>query len=106
MSDWIDVAKRDALPPGEFEIVDLDDTSVAVINVDGDFFAIEDVCTHDGAELAGGPIDGTQIVCPRHGARFCLKTGAALTPPAYEPVAVFEVRLQDGVVQIRDSRFD
>ena len=64
-------------------------------------FAIEDVCTHDGAELTGGTIEGAEIICPRHGARFCLRTGEALTPPAYEPVRVFETKIEGGRLWVR-----
>jgi len=106
VSDWIDVKRADALVPNEPEIVEIDDTNVAVFNVGGAFFAIQDVCTHDGEELTGGPIEGDEIICPRHGARFCIRTGAALSPPAYEPVHCFPVRVLDGIVQIRDDRFD
>jgi 3-phenylpropionate/trans-cinnamate dioxygenase ferredoxin subunit len=99
--DWQDVAGVDEVPPGGFEVLETDDIVVAVFNVDGAFFAIEDVCTHDGAELAGGPVDGDQVICPRHGARFCLRTGKALTAPAYEDVATFPTRVVDGRVQVR-----
>ena len=105
MSDWIDVMPAAALAPGEPAVVELDDTNVAVFNVDGGFYAIQDVCTHDGEELTGGPVEGDQIICPRHGARFCVRTGEALSPPAYEPVHTFPVRVVDGMVQIRDDRF-
>ncbi|UCC13220.1 MAG: non-heme iron oxygenase ferredoxin subunit [Gammaproteobacteria bacterium] len=98
--NWLDVAAVDEIPPGEFEIVETDDFVVAVFNVDGEFHAIEDICTHDGEELTGGPVDGDQIVCPRHGARFCLRTGKALTPPAYEDLPTFPVRILDGRVQV------
>jgi 3-phenylpropionate/trans-cinnamate dioxygenase ferredoxin component len=74
---------------------------VAVARSGGEFFAIEDVCTHDGAELTGGTIEGAEIICPRHGARFCLRTGAALTPPAYEPIRVFETKIDDGRLWVR-----
>lgn len=60
---------------------------IVVFNRDGEYCAIEDACTHDGGQLAGGTIEGTAIVCPRHGARFYIKTGAARTAPAYEAVA-------------------
>jgi 3-phenylpropionate/trans-cinnamate dioxygenase ferredoxin subunit len=106
VSDWIDVERADALKPGEPALVELDDTTIAVFNVDGAYYAIQDVCTHDGEELTGGPIEGDQIICPRHGARFCVRTGAALTPPAYEPVHCFPVRIDRGMVQVRDDRFD
>ena len=54
---------------------------IAVVRSEGRSYAIEDVCTHDGEALTGGPVEGGEIVCPRHGARFCLRTGEALTPP-------------------------
>jgi len=97
---WIDVAPDGQIGPGEYDILELDDMAVAVFNIDGNYYAIEDLCTHDGEELTGGPVDGDQVICPRHGARFCIRTGEALTPPAYEPVATFEVRVLEGVVQV------
>ncbi len=106
MSDWIDVARIEELPPGSRKVVDVDGVAVAVFNLDGEYYAIEDVCTHDGGDLAGGEIDGEAIVCPRHGARFSIKTGAVLAPPAYESIATFPVRVQDGVIQVRDDRWE
>jgi 3-phenylpropionate/trans-cinnamate dioxygenase ferredoxin component len=106
MSDWITVAKADELAPGQWRSVDIDGAVVAVFNVEGEFYAIEDVCTHDGQQLTGGEVEGTEIECPRHGARFCIKTGAALTAPAYEATAVLPVRVQNGEVQVRDTRWD
>jgi 3-phenylpropionate/trans-cinnamate dioxygenase ferredoxin subunit len=102
MSDaWHDVIRADELDQGGFEVIDVDDTLIAVFNIDNAFYAIEDICTHDGEELTGGPIDNDQIICPRHGARFCLRTGEALTAPAYEPVRTFETRVVDGFIQVR-----
>ncbi|MFN3919550.1 MAG: Rieske (2Fe-2S) protein [Methylohalobius sp.] len=106
MSDWIAVCPEKALPPGEHRVVVLNGIEVAVFNLDGKFYAIEDRCTHDGAEIASGALEGDNIVCPRHGARFCLKTGRALTPPAYEDLHVFPVRVENGLIQIRDDRWD
>ena len=106
MSDWIDVAKVGELAPGQFRKVDVDGASIAVFNVGGGYYAIEDVCTHDGEQLTGGVVEGDQVVCPRHGARFCIRTGAALTAPAYEPTATFPVRIENGEIQVRDARWD
>lgn len=106
MSDWTDVARADELAPGDYRVVDIDDALIAVFNIDGEYYAIEDVCTHDYETLTGGCIEGEEIVCPRHGARFNIKTGEALTPPAYEPVATLPVRIEAGVVQVRDDRWD
>jgi 3-phenylpropionate/trans-cinnamate dioxygenase ferredoxin subunit len=87
-------------------VVEGDGAQVAVFNLADELYAIEDVCTHDGGILTGGPIEGDQIVCPRHGARFCIKTGEALTPPAFEPTATFPVRVDNDEVQVRDERWD
>ena len=100
MAEWIDVAKVDELTPGNRKIITTDVAEIAVFNLDGEFFAIEDVCTHDGGELATGACDGDQIICPRHGARFCIRNGKALTPPAYEDIETFPVRIKEGMIQI------
>ena len=99
MSGWVRVAPVSAIPPGDHASAEVDGTFVAVFNVDGEFLAVEDVCTHDGGGLAGGPLEGDRVVCPRHGARFCLRTGRALTPPAYEPVRCYATRVVDGCVE-------
>ncbi|MBA3564794.1 MAG: non-heme iron oxygenase ferredoxin subunit [Gammaproteobacteria bacterium] len=99
--EWFDVAAAGAIAPGGFEIIDVDDVLIAVFNLDGEFYAIEDVCTHDGEELTGGPVIGDEIICPRHGARFCIKTGAVTAPPAYEPVPTYPVRVVEGRVQVQ-----
>lgn len=106
MSDWIDAGAAAALADGEHIVVDVDGTEVAIFKLDGAFYALEDVCTHDGAEIASGIIEGDQIICPRHGARFCIKTGAFKTAPAYENIECFPVRVEDGRLQVRDHRWD
>jgi 3-phenylpropionate/trans-cinnamate dioxygenase ferredoxin component len=106
VSDWVTVVRVGELPLGNHRVVDVDGANVVVFNLGGEYFAIEDVCTHDGGQLTGGGVEGDQVVCPRHGARFCIRTGEALTAPAYEPVAKFPVRVQDGVIQVRDDRWD
>jgi 3-phenylpropionate/trans-cinnamate dioxygenase ferredoxin subunit len=105
-SAWVTVARAEEIAPGEFRVLDLDGTRVAVFNIDGSYHAIEDACTHDGGDLTSGWLEDDQIICPRHGARFCIRTGVALTPPAYEATAVFPVRIEDGMVQVRDARWD
>lgn len=100
MSEWIDVIDEAALANGEHIVIDVEGTEVAVFNIDGEYYAIEDVCTHDGAEIASGLIDGDEIVCPRHGARFCIKTGVVKAPPAYEDINVYKVRIENGLIQI------
>ncbi|TAL43786.1 MAG: non-heme iron oxygenase ferredoxin subunit [Methylovulum sp.] len=106
MSDWINAALENRLADGEVIVVDVDGTDVAVFKIAGEFYAIEDKCTHDGAEIASGELVGDEIICPRHGARFCVKTGAVRSAPAYEDIACFPVRIENGMVQVRDNRWD
>lgn len=104
MAKWIPVTSENALADGEHEVVELDSgVSVLLVYTEGQFFAIENLCTHDGGDLGGGPVEGHEVICPRHGARFCLKSGQALTPPAYDDVATHTVRINDGVVEIWDE---
>ena len=81
MTTWTRVARVADIEPGDYASAEIDDVFVAVYNIDGEFFAIDDLCTHDGGGLAGGEIEDHQVICPRHGSRFCLRTGKALTPP-------------------------
>ena len=106
MDDWTDVAGCTEFPPGSCRSVDAGGTAIAVFNVDGSFYAVEDLCSHEAETLSTGEVEGCTVICPRHQARFSLATGEALTPPAYEPVATFPVRVVDGRVQVRDDRFD
>jgi len=112
MSDWINIEPTEHFGPGQARLVDLGDVQIAVFNLDGEYFAIENNCSHDNSPMLGCGLetdqllDGEQIICPRHGARFCIKTGKALTLPAYEDVSTFPVQITDGIVQTRDNRWD
>ena len=106
MSGWVDVARVEELPSGAHRVIDVEDAEIAVFNLGGAFYAIENVCTHDGGVLTGGTVEDHEIVCPRHGARFDITTGAVTAPPAYEDVHTFPVRTENGVVQVRDDRWD
>jgi len=104
MSEWINVFNENALMNGENSVIDVDGTNVAIFKIEDNFFAIEDVCSHDGTEIASGELDGDEIICPRHGARFCIKTGAVKSAPAYEDIHSYPTRILDGMVQIKDNR--
>jgi 3-phenylpropionate/trans-cinnamate dioxygenase ferredoxin subunit len=106
MAAWVDVAPEAEFPPGSVRTADADGTPIAGFNVDGRYHAIEDQCSHEAECLSAGSVEGSEVVCPRHGARFSLLTGEALTPPAYEPVACFPVRVEGGMVQVCDDRWD
>jgi len=106
MSDWQRVAPVADFPPGARRVLDLDGAAIAVFNLDGAYYAIEDLCSHDGGELASGEIEGHDIVCPRHGARFDIRTGAVTAPPAWEAIASLPTRISAGWVEVRDPRWD
>jgi 3-phenylpropionate/trans-cinnamate dioxygenase ferredoxin component len=95
----IDVCAEGEIPEGGHRLVDLGGgIEAAVFFVEGEYHAIEDLCTHDDGPLAEGELDGCQVICPRHGARFDIRTGEALSLPAYRPVEAFKVRCEAGRV--------
>ena len=100
MPGYVRVASVTDIPPGAKKIVEVDGIEVVVINMDGQFYAVEDVCTHDGGPLGEGKLDGCELICPRHGARFDVRTGAATRMPAIEPVPTYEVCVKDGDVLV------
>jgi 3-phenylpropionate/trans-cinnamate dioxygenase ferredoxin component len=100
MGNWLVVARVAELTPGTRRVIDMDGVAVAVFNLNGEYFAIQDICSHDGGELANGELEGEVIICPRHGARFSIKTGTVLGPPAYEDIRTFPVRVEEGWVQV------
>jgi 3-phenylpropionate/trans-cinnamate dioxygenase ferredoxin subunit len=105
-SDWVDVGPVESIPAGQSTVVDIDDLEIAVFHIDGEFYAIQDLCSHDEYPLSDGDLEGDTVTCAAHGAQFCLRSGEALSAPAYEPVAVFPVRVVEGRVQVRDDRWD
>ncbi len=90
----------DIADPGK-RVVEVGDNIIALFHVGGQFFAIDDICTHDGGPLADGQLVGFQIICPRHGARFDIRDGRALTMPATRGVRSYEVKVVKGQVWIR-----
>jgi 3-phenylpropionate/trans-cinnamate dioxygenase ferredoxin subunit len=94
------VARKSAIAPGQMTRVMVDGVAVLLCNVDGELYAVEDVCTHDGGALDGGELDGCRIMCPRHGAFFDVTTGRALTLPAVSPLPTFPVRIDGDDVSV------
>lgn len=92
------VAKVADIPPGTMKVVEASGLRVALCNVEGTFYAVEDVCTHDDGPLGEGSLRGAELECPRHGARFDVRSGAALRMPAVVPVRTFPVTVVDGTV--------
>jgi 3-phenylpropionate/trans-cinnamate dioxygenase ferredoxin subunit len=94
MSEFIRVASVTDVPLGGRKLIEVEEVRLALFNLDGTFYAIEDVCTHDGGPLVEGEIvNGCEVICPRHGARFDIRTGAALSFPAFEATNSYAVRI-------------
>ena len=92
----------DELPAGTMKLMRTGSIEVGVYNCGGEYFAIEDRCSHDDGPLCEGDwdTDDCRVVCPRHGSQFDLRTGIPRTLPAYEPVATFPVHVDDGIVKV------
>lgn len=88
------------IPVGERIFIEVDDQPIVILNVSGKFYAIGDVCTHDGGPLGDGQVDGNQIICPRHGARFDIRDGKAVALPAIVDTPWFPTRVVDGQLEI------
>jgi 3-phenylpropionate/trans-cinnamate dioxygenase ferredoxin component len=101
MSDFVKVASTSDVPDPGKTTIDVEERLVVLIHAGGSWYCIDDVCTHDGGPLGEGPLEGNAIVCPRHGAKFDIRTGDALTMPATEPTAVHEVKVDGDDVLVR-----
>ena len=101
MSEFIPVASVSELEDGQKLLVEADDRLVLLFRVGADYYCLDDVCTHDGGTLSDGEHDSCSIRCPRHGARFDIRTGAALSMPATQPTAVHEVQIQGDQICVR-----
>ena len=97
---WVDVAPADGIPAGEARTFEIDGVRVAVARADDGLYAIQDLCSHDDGPLGDGRLDGHAIQCPRHGAKFDVRTGAVLSMPAIMPIGTFPVREADGQIQV------
>ena len=98
----IEVAAAAEFPPGSSKIVRQENLFVGVYNCGGELYAIEDRCSHDDGPLCEGDWDPEErvVTCPRHGSNFDLRTGEPLSLPAFEPVEIFPVRVEDGIVKV------
>ena len=101
MSNWAKVTTVEACSPGQMVAGHVDGIDVVVCNVDGDFYALEDLCSHQDLPLSDGELDGSELICIHHGARFDVCTGRALCLPAIRPVKTFQVEVRDGDVLVR-----
>ena len=98
MTRSVKVAETSEIGPGDRKIVEVDGTFIAIFNVGGTYHAIEDVCSHDGGPVAEGELDGYEIECPRHGARFDIRDGRVLSFPAITSIQWYRVKVEDGSI--------
>ena len=101
MNDFIQVARVGEIPDPGSRLVEIDERLIVLFHVSGSFYALDDVCTHDGGPLGEGTLSGFAIACPRHGAQFDIRDGRALTMPATKPTVAHEVRVEGEHVLVR-----
>ncbi len=100
MGAFIKVAKAEELAPGQGKLIEIDGREIALFNVDGSFYAIDNTCAHVGGPLSEGELEGTRVTCPWHGAVFDVTTGAVLGPPAAEGVMKYNTRVEGDEVEV------
>ena len=98
--EYFEIASVDELPNGERLFVDIGDEPVVIFNVAGEFFAIGDVCTHDDGPLGDGDLEDHNVVYPRHGAEFDIRTGEAISMPAVVDIPAYPVRVVDKMIEV------
>jgi 3-phenylpropionate/trans-cinnamate dioxygenase ferredoxin component len=103
LSEFVPVARVTEVPDPGTMLVEVSDRLVVLIHAAGHWYALDDVCTHDGGPLSDGPLDPQEgtIACPRHGAKFDVRSGAALTMPATQPTVAHEVKVDGDQVLVR-----
>lgn len=99
-SAWIDIGGSASVRETSPLATEVDGIPIVVVRCGNEIFAVEDRCTHDGEALGDAAVESCEIICPRHGAHFCLRSGEALTPPAYEPLRTYKVREEHGRVLV------
>lgn len=97
---WVDVGVPDDVPEGQAKTFEVEGERVAIARANGQLYAVQDLCTHDDGPLGQGSIEGYSIICPRHGAKFDIRSGAVLSMPAVVPIATFPVMEKNGKVML------
>jgi len=98
--EFVDIAPASELPSGERLFLEIEGKAIVIFNIAGQLFAIGDVCTHDDGPLGDGDLEGYNIVCPRHGAEFDVRTGKVMQMPAVVDIPAYLVRVVDGMIQV------
>ena len=100
MPEFVKVAKTDEIAPGQGKMVEVSGKKIALFNVEGSFYAIDDTCTHRGGPLSEGVLDGKEVTCPWHGAVYDVTSGEVLGPPAPKGVARYNVQIDGGDIRV------
>jgi 3-phenylpropionate/trans-cinnamate dioxygenase ferredoxin subunit len=101
MAEFVPVGTEAEVPDPGKQLFEVNDQLVVVFHVDGEWFCLDDVCTHDGGPLGEGELSDHCIACPRHGAKFDIRTGAPVSMPATEATGAHEVKIEDGKIFVR-----
>jgi 3-phenylpropionate/trans-cinnamate dioxygenase ferredoxin component len=97
---WFDFCSVGDIPVGQREVFDTDIASIILFNVEGQFYAVENLCSHENYELAEGELEACILKCPKHGATFDIRTGQHLSAPAYFPITIYPSRIEGNAVQV------
>ena len=101
MADFMKVATTDEIGPGQTRLVEVSGKQIALFNVDGQFFALDNTCTHKGGPLAEGEVSGHEVSCPWHGGTFDIRTGEVVGPPAPQAVTRYDVRVTGPDIEVK-----
>jgi len=100
MAEFVKAARTDEVPPGQGKLVVVKGKEIALFNIEGDIYALDNLCTHEEGPLAEGEVEGHEVTCPWHGAKFDIRTGEVLQDPAYEAVARYNVRVSGSDIEV------
>lgn len=104
MGEFFKVAKTDEIPVGTFKSVEVDFDRILIVHTEDRFYALADECSHDAGTISEGSLSGHEVVCPRHGARFDVTTGAVTAPPAVVPIDTYEMKIEGNDIMVRLDR--
>lgn len=97
---FVEIAPASELPASERLFVTIEDRSIVIFNIAGNLYAIADVCSHDNGPLGDGDLEGNEVICPRHGARFDVRTGEVTSLPAVVDIPAYPLRVREGMIEI------
>jgi 3-phenylpropionate/trans-cinnamate dioxygenase ferredoxin subunit len=102
MAEFIEIADTSACPPGKMKRLEIGGKRILLANVAGEFYALDDTCTHEDASLSTGCLHGETVKCPLHGSRFSLKTGVPLEDPASEALQTYPLKIAEGKIWLKN----